>query len=215
MENLQDRVIRQFDTLVPFLAVSHEEVFDIIRQNEAVWFPSGESASLPETYRMYQFQVSHAAFLLGYSYFEAFLADLAKQVLRARPQLLPKEKGLKFKDVLDCGSYDQVLSFMIEKEVFTLLYNSMDKIISYFDERLNLSFGDTLDKENIIKASLLRNCLIHNMALADKRLAPVSRWGEGSFIDLESYEVHELGIIGRRISRNLYEQAQAKHLNKS
>ncbi len=213
MESLYDRVIRQFDTLVPFLAVSHEEVFEIIRRHEADWFPPSEGQPLPDTYQMYQVQVSHAAFLLGYSYFEAFLADVVKHVYHARSSMLPKEKELKFKDVLDCDSYDQVLSLMVNKEVFALIYNSMEKIIDYFDKRLSIQFGDTSDKQEIIKAALLRNCLIHNMARADSRLAAVSRWSEGSFIDLEPSEVHSFGIIGRRISRNIYEQAKTKLLS--
>jgi hypothetical protein len=213
MESLYDRVISQLDTLVPFLAVGHEEVFETIRRHQADWFPPNEGQPLPDTYRMYQIQVSHAAFLLGYSYFEAFLGDLVKQIYHARPRMLPREKDLKFKEVLDCGAYDEVISLMVKKEVFAPLYNSMEKIVNYFDKRLSIQFGNITDTRDIIKASLLRNCLIHNMAHADSRLAAVSRWSEGSFIDLEPSEVHSLGLVGRRISANIFQQAESKFLS--
>ncbi|MCI0486482.1 MAG: hypothetical protein L0229_07760 [Blastocatellia bacterium] len=215
MESLIDRVISQLDTLVPFLAVSHKEVFEIIQRHEADWFPPNEAQPIPDTYRMYQVQVSHAAFLLGYSYFEAFLADMVKQIYQTQPSMLPAEKELKFKDLLDCDSYDKVLLLMVNKEVFALIYNSMEKIINYFDQKLSIHFGDTSDRQDIIKAALLRNCLIHNMARADSRLAYVSRWSEGSFIDLEPSEVHSFGIVGRRISQNIYQQAETKFLIQS
>src|SRR5262245_2209891 len=214
MESLCDRVIRQFDTLVPFLAVSREDVFVMIRQHESDWFAPSEGFGLPDTYLTYQVQVSHAALLLGYSYFEAFLADLVKQIYYVRPSMLPEEKDLKLKEILNCNTYEQVFSLIVDKEVFALFYNSMAKILDYFERKFSIKFENTSDREEIIRCSLLRNCIIHNGARADKRLASVSRWSEGAFIDLEPFEVHSFGILGRRLSRNIYEQVETKLLSK-
>jgi hypothetical protein len=92
MNNLLDRVISQFNSLIPFLAISHKEVFDLLKKEKKIWFLPDQEATLPDSYRIYQTQITHSAFLLGYSYFEAFLSDLAKEILRKRPGILPKEK---------------------------------------------------------------------------------------------------------------------------
>jgi hypothetical protein len=93
METLYDRIIRQLNTLVSFLALSHEEVFDLIRDDrEESSFTSEEKAAIPHSYQDYRCQVAHSAFLLGHSYFEAFLSDLAREILRRRPRMLRLEK---------------------------------------------------------------------------------------------------------------------------
>jgi len=73
METLYDRLIQQLDTLVPFLALSHKQVFDLIHRDNEEWFPEKQKSTLPDTLLSYQTQIAHSAFLLGYSYFEAFI----------------------------------------------------------------------------------------------------------------------------------------------
>jgi hypothetical protein len=75
MENLYQRLIRQLDSLVPFLALARQEGFDLIRQDCEAWFRPEQLQALSDTYREYRCQISHAAFLLGYSYIEAYLSS--------------------------------------------------------------------------------------------------------------------------------------------
>ena len=85
-----ENFILQLDTLVPFLGLAHEEIFSKIHNENQEWFTEQQRKSLPDTFTAYKNQVSVSAFLLGYSYFEAFVADLAKKILLARPALLPR-----------------------------------------------------------------------------------------------------------------------------
>ena len=73
---LLDRLISQLDTLISFLALSRKEVFNTIQSHHDQWFSADENDAVPDTYAVYQTQVTHGAFLLGYSYMEAFLGDL-------------------------------------------------------------------------------------------------------------------------------------------
>jgi hypothetical protein len=136
VENLLNRVIRQFDTLIPFLTISHEEVFELIKKEKGIWFPGDQESAFPDSYIIYRTQIAHSAFLLGYSYFEAFLADLVRQIYLLRPTMLPKEKQLKYADILKTTDYEAILELMIEREIIDLFYKRIDEVVKYFEEKI-------------------------------------------------------------------------------
>jgi len=209
---LIDRLISQLNALVAFLALSRPEFFAIIKQHHAQWFAPEDEGALPESETIYQTQVAHAAFVLGYSYAEAFLADLIRDIYLSHPEALPRDKEIKFGDVLERSSYDEVFVYMIEKEVLAVMYSSMDKIIKYFEDRLGLQWPSS-ERAAIVKANLLRNCIIHNNAVADSRLAAnCTDWTEGAKIALSVSTVHEFGIVARATARDLYRQVEEKFL---
>lgn len=212
MNNLLDRFISQVDTLIPFLALSRPEVLEILQGNQETWFSSEQIENVPTSYGTYRTQISHSAFLLGYSYFEAFLADLVRHIYAQHPQMLPKEKEIKFSDVLECGNYDTVVSHMIEREVLSVFFSSMEKIIEYLNRKLNLSWPDDF-RDHAIEASLLRNCLLHNNSCADVRLSKYGKWGTGEEIVMTDYDVHNFGIAVRLVAPEIYHQAECKYFN--
>lgn len=213
MANLLDRVIGQFDTLIPFLAISREDVFELIKREKSIWFPGDEESGLPDSYEVYRTQITHSAFLLGYSYFEAFLADLAREIYLSRPKMLPKEKQLKYADILKTTDYGAILELMIEREIIDLFYKRIDEVVVYFEEKLNLIWPDDL-KDGLLATSFLRNCIIHNLNRADHRLSKVSEYEVGDKIELAAGDVHSFGIKARGLVRNLYEQAKEKYFEK-
>lgn len=210
MVNLLERLVDQLDSLVPYLGLVKKEVFVFLRSHYNDWFSANIQESLPKEYDSYQTQVVHSAFLLGYSYFEAFLADLARQVYKSRPQMLPNNKQLNYSEILGNSSIEQVVDLMIEKEVLATFYKSMEEIIEYFEDKLQLKWSEDV-KLLAIKASLTRNCLLHNGACVSSKLAEVSDWQIGQPIVLRIQDVHDLGVSARSISKELYEQAQKKH----
>lgn len=207
-----ERVIAQFDTLIPFLAISRQDIFDLINRERKVWFSQDQGLALPDSYEIYRTQINHSAFLLGYSYFEAFLADLVREIYLARPTMLPKEKQLKYGEILKTTDYTAILELMIEREIIDLFYKRMDELIEYFKEKLNLEWLDDYKEETIVN-SYLRNCIIHNLSRADYRLSQVSDYQVGDKIELSSSDVHSLGIRARRLVRHLYSQAKKKHFS--
>jgi len=212
MDNLLDRVIGQFDTLIPFLAISREDVFNLINRERNIWFSQDQRSALPSSYAIYRTQITHSAFLLGYSYFEAFLVDLVRQVYLSRPTMLPKEKQLKYGEILKTTDYEAILELMIEREIIDLFYKRMDEVIKYFEEKLNLEWLDDYKAETII-TSHLRNCIIHNLSRADYRLSQISEYNVGDKIELSSFDVHSFGLKARKLVRHLYNQASEKHFN--
>lgn len=86
----------------------------------------------------------------------------------------------------------------------------MDNIAEYFDQKFKLTWPDET-KSKIIHASLVRNCILHNMSRADDRLVNSSSYQVGQEIQLNSSEIHEFGIYGRHLARRLYSEASARY----
>lgn len=207
-----DRVIAQFDTLIPFLAISREDIFNLINKEKGVWFPQNETA-WPDSYVIYRTQINHSAFLLGYSYFEAFLADLVREIYLIRPKMLPIDKQLKYGEILKTTNYNAILELMIEREIIDLFYKRMDEVISYFNDKLTLEWLSEYRIETIV-TSYIRNCIVHNLNRADYRLSQAStKYKVGDLIELGSSDVHSFGIKVRQLVRHLYNQAEVKHFS--
>ena len=47
METLYERIIRQLDTLVPFLALARQEAFDMISRERIEWFTLEQREAIP------------------------------------------------------------------------------------------------------------------------------------------------------------------------
>jgi len=82
LKHLENRLIDQLDSLLPFLAMAHQEVFDFVGGRYADWLPPEQQGTLPDTFALFERQITHGAFLIGYSYFEAYLADVANRLLK-------------------------------------------------------------------------------------------------------------------------------------
>lgn len=212
MGDLLSRVIAQFDTLISLLDISEEHVYNVIRGQKSVWFPQGGESALPRPYSVYREHIIHSALVLGYSYFEAFLADLVREIYSCRPAILPSKKQLQYAEILAAEGREAILQLMVDKEVVELFYKSMEDIVQHFEQKLGISWPDE-HKAPAVEASYLRNCIIHNLGRADHRLAGVSnRYEVGDRIELEAADVHEYGLIARDLARRLFGQANEKHI---
>lgn len=213
-DNLLKRLISQLDALVPFLALSHKDVFKLIKRDHGIWFSREDEKTLPSAYATYRKQVTHGAFLLGYSYSEAFLSDLVRQIYRHNPCMLPNEKELKFSELHKVKSYNAVLNLMIEKEAASVFNQGMKFISDYFKRKLTISWPEEEENKAIV-ASLLRNCIIHNLSVADSRLAEISEYNVGDVIDLKPSDVHLYGLAMRTLARNIYTCAHRSFLKRT
>ena len=207
--NRLDGFISQLDGLVVFLAASHQEVFQTIREHKLTWFPESQNPRLLKTFKSYGATVNNAAFLLGYAHFEAFLADLARDIFLQRPALLPQEKQVTVKEVLGAKSRGDILRLMIDREIRNVFYGKIESVRDYYQNRFQISWPN---RPQIVVASRMRNCLMHNGARVDERLAEVCERAVGSRICLASEEVNEFGIMGRTFAREIWDEANRRHL---
>ena len=209
MNNIYNRLVAQLDSLIPFIGLARQEVFNLIQQERSQWYLEN-AKDLPKTFDVYNRHINNSAFLLGYSYFEAFMTDLVEQIYKKRPRILPKEKSLKFIEIVNVNCYEKVLILMIKKEVQELFYKNVRDIISYFSDKLNLRFTD-VGGEKMDEASCIRNCIIHNSSIADEKLAQNDGYKENEEFKLSSAQVHGFGILARNEASNLWQQAIKIH----
>ncbi len=212
--NRLEAFISQLDGLVVFLAAAYEEVFRTIQQHESAWFPESQNPTLPDTFDSYRVTISKAAFLLGYAYFETFLADLARDIYQCRPALLPQDKQITFSEVLGSDSKSAIIRLMIEKEVRAVFYGRIEGVQTHYAERFNVDWPDD-DIPGIVVASRMRNCLMHNGCLVDERLAEVCERQLGTMIRLDPSEVHRFGIRARSFARAIWQDVNNIHLQEA
>jgi hypothetical protein len=208
-----EQFILQLDTLVPFLGLAQEGIFEIIHDENQEWFTEQQRRSLPETFAAYSCQVSISAFLLGYSYFEAFIADLAKKILLSRPELLPKDKKLTFGEIIDAKTYNVLLTQIVEQQVFSVMCTSAEKIADYYSSNLHIKWPVYDEKYSFFKASLIRNCYMHNGGIVDSRLSKAHGLQQGEEIILSPEDVHSYGIEIRQLAHYIYDEAKTRYLS--
>lgn len=210
VSNLEKRLSEQLDGLVVFMAASHEAVFDLIRTHESDWLDALGADDAVTIFEQYHKNVIHGAFLLGFAYFEAFLADLARAVLATRPTMLPRQRQPTAGEVIDAGRYEALLNQLVDAEVRSVFFKAIEDQRSYFLQKLSLEWPD---EPQLVVAARIRNCLMHNNGIAETRLADVSRHGVGEPIILSAADVHEYGLVARRIAPAIWQSAKERHLS--
>jgi len=213
MTNLLNRTIAQFDTLVPYLGLAHKSAFELLESKKALWFDNAQKAAFPASFATYKKQIIQSALLLGYSYFEVFLADLMEIVFIRHPNLLPSNKQISFSDIVTCQDYQSLHRLMARREIHEIFYKGVEDIAKYFRERLNINWNER-HLSRVVLGSLIRNCVMHNSGRADPRLARVSTYKIGDKIKLEVEDIHEFGLDARALISDLFSQATEKHLNR-
>jgi hypothetical protein len=203
IDHLYTRFISQLDSLIPFLGLAHEEIFMTLQENYIGWFSDEQQPTLPDTFNRYSIQVSHAGFLLGYSYAEAFITDLIWEIFNARRDLLPQDKALKFSDLLPLEDYERVVMKMIDSTVGDM--NSLEKKILCL-EKLGLQVTQS---EEILKGHIARNALVHNSGRVNRRQPAKSQWQVGDVIELTAGDVHEFGLATREYAKVICNKANS------
>ena len=203
IDQLYVRFISQLDSLIPFLGLAHQEIFLNLQKNYIDWFSYEQQSTLPDTFNKYSIQVSHAGFLLGYSYAEAFITDLIWEIFNARRDLLPQDKSLKFSDVLSLEDYERVIMKMIDSTLGDM--NSLEKKISCL-ERLGLRVTQS---EKILEGHIARNALVHNSGRVNRPQPATSRWQLDDVIKLAADDVHDFGLATREYARAICSKANS------
>ena len=208
-----DVFLSQLDGLVVFLAAAREEVFDLIHKHELTWFPMSQDPHVPETAMAYKNAISNAAFLLGYAYLESFLADIARQVYLRRPSMLPRERQLAYQEIVNAESKDDLLLLMVMKEIRSVFGGSIEEVQRHFTQKLQIAWPD---EPKIVVASKIRNCLMHNGAIVDERLAAAeSAFPLGSSIQLGPDDVNSYGLAARSFASRLWADAHQRHFRET
>jgi hypothetical protein len=202
LDTLIARFGEQIDGLVPFLALGHESIYTALSPEMTPWYEP-EEHSIFDNLELHQAQVAHAAFLLGYSYFEAFVSDLIWLLYRHKPTYLPPEEKLAYEAVLSAESFEEVLERMIDHT--TSHMNSLQKKLEHLEKR----FGIGKSSPSLLQdANVVRNALVHNFGRVNRVPKGHVRWNVGEAIVLDCKESYEFLLSFKGFGATLFESVE-------
>ncbi|BDA80254.1 hypothetical protein LPTSP3_g31840 [Leptospira kobayashii] len=206
--NILTDFIEKLDSLIILLRFSREEIYEKLPHNFLLW---GEGKEIEINYLKYKEQILDSTTILGCSYFENFLQDFFRALYKHNPSSLPNKKKIEIDFIMKVNTYNEILDYIIDSEIHETFYKSISEVLAILSDK----FGFQISANNISSIQtgfLIRNCLIHNKRLYDNKLADNLKKPALTQIDFSESEIHDLGLVLRNFSRDLYEQAIVKKI---
>jgi hypothetical protein len=108
------------------------------------------------------------AFIYLVALFDAFLADVFQLVLVARPQALRSKKQLTYEKILEFSSHEDLVRYLVQRELHELAYQSIRDQFSYYESRFNVSLAKSgVPIEVLTEIRAARNVLVHNNGIVN------------------------------------------------
>lgn len=126
---------------------------------------------------LFQLEKELPQFLYGlgvvyaYATFEQYLAEVLRSCLRSHPKLMGEKKLLTYGDVFSAASKDELIEQLIGEGIRDLLYLPITVLLNSMREKLGFKTLDASYDDEVRRISLVRNCIVHNGAIAEARIA--------------------------------------------
>jgi len=116
------------------------------------------------------FILRRSALISLVSYFEFIIAELIHSFYSLYPQALPsEERVLSLSDLREIGSIEEAENELIQREIDSLLRESLEKQLEYISKRLKVNLDAlTPYKDRLIEISQRRNIFVHNDGIVNK-----------------------------------------------
>ena len=102
--------------------------------------------------------------------FLASLAELLKLIFTTRPEALSSGETVKLEDVVRHSSLEDLLTFLVERKVDRLAYQTLRDLASEAEKILGVTlFTDEGDLARAVDLVATRNVLVHNRGVANER----------------------------------------------
>lgn len=143
------------------------------------------------------------------AYLEAVMQDLQRCIYKNNPTLLPEEKEIKLKDIVNKSTMDEMLNYLIEKQ---LEKSGYDKITNQI-ERLNnkpflLKISIKKNEINELNTFIaIRNLILHNGSRITNEyleLDKKSKYKIGDVICLERKKINELFLYVEKVAVEIF-----------
>jgi hypothetical protein len=115
--------------------------------------------------------------------FLTYVVELVALIYTTRPEALRSAETVKVEEVLEYGTYDELIGFLVERKVDRLAYQSMRDLSGELGQSLNFPLFEGEDAlreaERIVE---IRNLIVHNRTVVNPkflRRVPGSRYREG------------------------------------
>ncbi|MHC1791541.1 hypothetical protein [Solidesulfovibrio sp.] len=150
-----------------------------------------------------------------------YISSLLFEIYRKKPVLLRSSEMIDFATLIDCGSMQSLVHSLAEIKTSKLVYKSYSEINKYFLDGLGVKITDASNSE-IIYAIELRNIIVHNRCVVDKRFirktkANISLLNKKHSMHLDLYEKFEKILLSKVIELDVETRKHLKicgHKNK-
>jgi hypothetical protein len=194
--NIYERFIKQLDDLIMLQGITNNKTYLYIRENHQIIYQNSLYIFQNYNYTDFFKIVSDSLLVLGYSYFDAFILDLAKSCLLINPKIINfNEIDSKFKK-----EYEKIIV-----EYFT---KSLKLKMKFYMKYLKINFNDTKEKK-LDEIRLIRNCIIHNNGKINSKLqiAFPEKYKLNNLLNLNYDILAEFSNFGRDFCKNLFNEA--------
>jgi hypothetical protein len=99
--------------------------------------------------------------------FETYITMIFEEMFKKRPEMLRSNEIITYKEIIE--NHDKILKYLINKELEKIGHFSLEKYLSYFENKINLKFQDE-DVNRLQKIYLIRNIIAHNTGIVPQRL---------------------------------------------
>ena len=115
-------------------------------------------------YEIIQDGINASELLIRVALFEAFMKEIHRAILQAKPNLLATihpDKSVKFQQLFSRNNFTMVLNEKIDDEVLELDRQKFSRRVGYFKEKLGISMGTKEDVKTISEAIDRRHEISH------------------------------------------------------
>lgn len=189
-----DYLVNQLNLLIGFLDVSDEQVYNQIKHHDRFNIGLTIEQLYDNQYSNYSNHITTSALLLGFSHFEDFMTKCIAKTLTTYPD--KNDCKVTLKTIREKG--DSLIPALAIEQSRRLTF--ADKI-KFIEKHLSGLSPNVLVDIKFVND--IRNCLMHNNGLADKRLNP--KYQDGEKIVLNFVEVNNYGLQARQLAGEIWE----------
>ncbi len=149
-----------------------------------------------KTYEHFYGQMAYARAIDNLlTYFKEILAE----IILKKPYILKSKETESLEFILNYDSIEELQIAIAEKKIEALFYAGIDKIESYFKERLGIKlFKSKEDKDEFNQAIKNRNLIVHNRGIISNQYIkefPKSNLNEGDIIKFGYDDISRVNVI--------------------
>ena len=143
------------------------------------------------------------------AHLEAVMQDIQRFIFINKPELLPDEKQLSYKEIISIKTMPEMLDYMINKQLEKSGYDKLSAQVTRLNNKPYL-FKISIKKEELQKIDLLvsiRNLILHNGSKITNEylvLNPSSTLRFGESLHLTRQEINDAHILIQRIAYETY-----------
>jgi len=140
------------------------------------------------------------SFIYLVALFDAYLLDVLYEVLIYKPEILKSsKKQLSYELILNLKNTNELITYLVQKELNELGYKSIIEQAEYYVYKLNIKIADSgIALDDLAEIRAARNLLIHNKGLVNSIYLET--------VQTSKYKAGERVVINLEYWNNCYEK---------